>query len=158
MRKELATQLEEFLEKGMDYVFPHCFLVLTYPVEGPSFIDALFNVLRTKSYLPYTTGTTAVDSLTSTGIPIPLDALLSPSWSSSQAQGVKRSFDVDDSDPRPTKGPRLRREGDFSRNGGDNQPIGGWRSPNARRGWHDAHGAGDGAMGVSYSVLHTFRS
>ncbi|KAH9057000.1 hypothetical protein EDB87DRAFT_1633641 [Lactarius vividus] len=36
LRKELASQLDEFLEK-----------------EGPPFIDALFTTLRTKSYLPY---------------------------------------------------------------------------------------------------------
>ncbi|OJA09097.1 hypothetical protein AZE42_02559 [Rhizopogon vesiculosus] len=125
MRKELSSQLEEFLEK-----------------EGPSFIDTLFTVLRTKSYLPYTAGeSTSPFSLPShsqsadTGIPIPLDALLSNHSPTPQERGQKRSMLHDDRDGRPpTKGPRLSAEGQFSRysngrstgawGGGQNRPGG----------------------------------
>ncbi|KAG0697156.1 hypothetical protein DFH29DRAFT_991492 [Suillus ampliporus] len=117
MRKELSSQLEEFLEK-----------------EGPSFIDTLFTVLRTKSYLPYTAGDpTSSFSLPSrsqpadTGIPIPLDGLLSNH--SPTDRGQKRSLEHDERDGRPpTKGARLSAEGQFSRysNGRDSRSTGAW--------------------------------
>jgi len=102
MRRELTGQLDEFLEK-----------------ECPSFIDTLFTVLRTKSYLPYSTDSTprqprAMD----TGIPIPLDALLLPSSHASPERGQKRSMEYDERDGRPAKGPRLSvdgGQGQFSR-------------------------------------------
>ncbi|KAH8100565.1 hypothetical protein BXZ70DRAFT_1022606 [Cristinia sonorae] len=102
LRKELATQLDEFLEK-----------------ECSGFINTLFNVLRTKSYLPYTPpsptthAATSSSSIADGGIPIPLDALLTSSGPSS-GHVRKRSFD-DDHDLRPSKGPRLNADGQFSR-------------------------------------------
>ncbi|KAG2123567.1 hypothetical protein DEU56DRAFT_863854 [Suillus clintonianus] len=125
MRKELSSQLEEFLEK-----------------EGPSFIDTLFTVLRTKSYLPYTAGDpTSSFSLPShplsadTGIPIPLDALLSNH--SPTDRGQKRSLEHDERDGRPpTKGARLSAEGQFSRysNGRDSRSTGAWSGGQNRAG------------------------
>ncbi|KAG1749685.1 uncharacterized protein EDB91DRAFT_1046474 [Suillus paluster] len=137
MRKELSSQLEEFLEK-----------------EGPSFIDTLFTVLRTKSYLPYTASDpTSSFSLPShpqsadTGIPIPLDALLSNH--SPTDRGQKRSLEHDERDGRPpTKGARLSVEGQFSRysNGRDSRSTGAWSG-----GQNKAGGQGlmmNGIMGV----------
>ncbi|KDQ63859.1 hypothetical protein JAAARDRAFT_189385 [Jaapia argillacea MUCL 33604] len=121
MRKELGEQLEEFLEK-----------------ESVPFIDTLFTVLRTKSYLPYSapspspplahpaSGSQPVDN----GIPIPLDGLLSPSIPTSPGRDRKRTFDYDDRDSHPpAKGPRISTEGQFSRyaNGRpDNRSTGSW--------------------------------
>ncbi|KAF8688848.1 hypothetical protein AX14_003388 [Amanita brunnescens Koide BX004] len=110
MRKELAVQLDEFLEN-----------------ECPNFIDTLFTVLRTKSYLPYTANPPSpsrdVKPL-DTGIPIPLDGLISPSIPESRSR--KRSMESDDRDARPpAKGPRLNSDLQFSR--GDSRPQGGYR-------------------------------
>ncbi|KAJ7706444.1 hypothetical protein B0H17DRAFT_1037241 [Mycena rosella] len=114
MRKELAVQLDEFLEKA----------------ECPPFIDTLFTVLRTKSYLPYGTAPSTSAFPADTGIPIPLDI---PSSSVSPDRTRKRSFDNDERDGRPpAKGPRLSNEGQFSRysngRGGapDSRSTGGW--------------------------------
>lgn len=125
MRKELSSQLEEFLEK-----------------EGPSFIDTLFTVLRTKTYLPYTASDpTSSFSLPShsqtadTGIPIPLDGLLSNH--SPTERGQKRSLEHDERDGRPpTKGARLNAEGQFSRypNGRDSRSTGAWSNGQNRAG------------------------
>lgn len=125
MRKELSSQLEEFLEK-----------------EGPSFIDTLFTVLRTKTYLPYTASDpTSSFSLPShsqsadTGIPIPLDGLLSNH--SPTGRGQKRSLEHDERDGRPpTKGARLSAEGQFSRypNGRDSRSTGTWSGGQNRAG------------------------
>ncbi|KAG2075254.1 hypothetical protein BDR04DRAFT_1092125 [Suillus decipiens] len=125
MRKELSSQLEEFLEK-----------------EGPSFIDTLFTVLRTKTYLPYTASDpTSSFSLPShsqtadTGIPIPLDGLLSNH--SPTERGQKRSLEHDERDGRPpTKGARLNAEGQFSRypNGRDSRSTGAWSNGQTRAG------------------------
>src|ERR1700733_4316693 len=85
-------------------------------LEVPSFIDTLFTTLRTKSYLPYTTATppASYPPNQDTGIPIPLDALLSPSGSTSPDRGRKRSNENDERDGRPpAKGPRLSTEGQF---------------------------------------------
>ncbi|KAJ7783515.1 hypothetical protein DFH07DRAFT_189523 [Mycena maculata] len=115
MRKELAVQLDEFLEK-----------------ECPPFLDSLFAVVRTKSYLPYGTSpsTSAFPSNPDTGIPIPLDM---PTASTSPDRTRKRSFDNDERDGRPpAKGPRLSSEGQFSRysdgrgGGPDTRSTGGW--------------------------------
>ncbi|KAJ7835298.1 hypothetical protein B0H13DRAFT_215950 [Mycena leptocephala] len=116
MRKELAVQLDEFLEK-----------------ECPPFIDTLFTVLRTKSYLPYGTSPSTSAFPTNpadTGIPIPLDI---PTSSTSPDRTRKRSFDSDERDGRPpAKGPRLSSEGQFSRysngrgGGPDSRSTGGW--------------------------------
>jgi hypothetical protein len=98
---------------------------LSIDVECIPFIDTLFTVLRTKSYLPY--GQTSPASSLDTGIPIPLDALLSPN-----DRSRKRSIDNDERDGRPpTKGPRLSADGTFSRYNGRNdttesRSTGGW--------------------------------
>ncbi|KAJ7139873.1 hypothetical protein C8R44DRAFT_604861 [Mycena epipterygia] len=117
MRKELAVQLDEFLEKA----------------ECPPFIDTLFTVLRTKSYVPYGASPSTSSFSTNpadTGIPIPLDI---PTSSTSPDRTRKRSFDNDERDGRPpAKGPRLSSEGQFSRysngreGGPDARSTGGW--------------------------------
>ncbi|KAF8640345.1 hypothetical protein AX17_000017 [Amanita inopinata Kibby_2008] len=111
MRKELAVQLDEFLEK-----------------ECKAFIDTLFTVLRTKSYLPYAATPPSPplpqpqprDAKTlDTGIPIPLDGLIPPSVSTpTDARPRKRSMETDGRDARPpAKGPRVNADGQFSRYG-----------------------------------------
>ncbi|KAF8213326.1 hypothetical protein K438DRAFT_1803787 [Mycena galopus ATCC 62051] len=106
MRKELTVQLDEFLEKA----------------ECQPFIDTLFTVLRTKSYLPYGTAPSTSAFPTNSGdggIPIPIPA---------------------------TKGPRLSSEGQFSRysngrgGGPDSRSTGGWGARVDRppaNGYHD---------------------
>ncbi|PPQ90430.1 hypothetical protein CVT25_014948 [Psilocybe cyanescens] len=127
MREELAAQLDEFLEK-----------------ECSSFVDTLFTVIRTKSYMPYSAISSSPKPLDS-GIPIPLDALLpSPS-----ERIRKRSTADDERDGRPpAKGPRLNTDGQFSRygnGGGDGrmgpQSSGGWGRPQVDR-------FGNGGMGM----------
>ncbi|KAH7883912.1 hypothetical protein F5I97DRAFT_1896746 [Phlebopus sp. FC_14] len=144
MRKELSVQLEEFLEK-----------------EVPSFIDTLFTVLRTKSYLPYTANSpppsySSASSNTQSGevgIPIPLDSFLSSS--SSSERGQKRILDHDDRDgPGPAKGPRLSADSQFSRysNGRDNRLGGQWGGRfdrSDRQGMIRANGMGQGMDGGS---------
>ncbi|KAF8078389.1 hypothetical protein FPV67DRAFT_1571260 [Lyophyllum atratum] len=133
MRKELAVQLDEFLEKA----------------ECASFIDTLFTVLRTKTYLPYSAASPTSPSFgpktLDTGIPIPLDGLLSPSLSQTPDRNLKRSMENDERDGRPpAKGPRLSTEGQFSRyaNGHGGRPetrsTGGWG------------GGGEGPAGNGY--------
>ncbi|KAF8971585.1 hypothetical protein BDZ97DRAFT_1253118 [Flammula alnicola] len=132
MRQELAIQLDEFLEKA----------------ECRSFIDTLFTVIRTKSYLPYNAvaeSPSFPSRSLDNGIPIPLDALLSPT-STSPERTRKRSTTDDERDGRPpAKGPRLNNDGQFSRygnGGGDGrmapQSSGGWTRPPFR----------DGGMGM----------
>ncbi|KAF9243788.1 hypothetical protein BU15DRAFT_42746 [Melanogaster broomeanus] len=140
MRKELSGQLEEFLEKG-----------------GPSFIDTLFTVLRTKSYLPYTNTAPSQPSSSSgaqlgdSGIPIPLDSFLSNNPTSPE-RGQKRSHEDDGRDPHhPAKGPRLSAEGQFSRysNGRDGRLTGQWGGKfdrNERQGALNGMGQGMGNM------------
>ncbi len=84
--------------------------------ECPSFIDTLFTVLRTKSYLPYATSSTPIFPTTTpsvdTGIPIPLDGLISPSIPTQSERTRKRSIEHDEHDGRPpSKGPRLSGDG-----------------------------------------------
>ncbi|PCH33451.1 hypothetical protein WOLCODRAFT_135145 [Wolfiporia cocos MD-104 SS10] len=161
LRKELASQLEEFLEK-----------------EGPSFIDTLFTALRTKSYLPYSStspsaGYPSSSTSIDTGIPIPLDALLSPSTPTPPEQrGRKRSLDMDDRDGHPpAKGSRLN-DGQFSRYGrGDNRSSWGGRGERGSRmgisgradymdggmqGMGGGHGA-SGAMGPSNGRIPSYQ-
>ncbi|KAG9314665.1 hypothetical protein JVU11DRAFT_5470 [Chiua virens] len=122
MRKELTFQLEEFLEK-----------------ESPSFIDTLFTVLRTKSYLPYTNSPPPSQSSspnphpTDAGIPIPLDGLL-PNNVSALERGQKRPHLDDDRDSLPAKGPRLTADGQISRysSGRDARSTGQWGPRNDR--------------------------
>ncbi|TFK41394.1 hypothetical protein BDQ12DRAFT_647376 [Crucibulum laeve] len=127
MRKELAVQLDEFLEKA----------------ECSSFIDTLFTVLRTKSYLPYSASPSSPSFASKpldNGIPIPLDGLLTPS-SPPDSRTRKRSIENDERDGRPpAKGPRLNTDGQFSRygNGRDSRSTGGWG------------GQGDGPRGDGY--------
>jgi RNA-binding protein 26 len=130
----------------------YCSLDRDVPPEVPSFIDTLFTALRTKSYLPYTTATPPASSPSpnqDTGIPIPLDALLSPSGSASPDRGRKRSNENDERDGRPpAKGPRLSTEGQFSRYsngaGGDTRSTGGWGAPGDRNGRAGMNGHGQG--------------
>lgn len=103
--------------------------------ECPPFVDTLFTVLRTKSYLPYTSEPPpprAVDS----GIPIPLD-LITPSPSESNTErGRKRNSEADDRDGRPSaKGARLSSEEEFSRYGnGSGRSSGHWDGRGEGRG------------------------
>ncbi|KDR84750.1 hypothetical protein GALMADRAFT_131542 [Galerina marginata CBS 339.88] len=140
MRQELAVQLDEFLEK-----------------ECSSFIDTLFTVIRTKSYLPYNAAPASPSSAPKTldnGIPIPLDVLLQPSSERTR----KRSSADDERDGRPpAKGPRLNNDGHFSRysNGGDGrlgpQSSGGWSRPQMDR-FRDGSMGGMGGMGMGMSM------
>jgi RNA-binding protein 26 len=131
MRKELAVQLDEFLEKGLPpQLLPSGAILTSIQAECPPFIDTLFTVLRTKSYLPYGTTPSTSAFPADTGIPIPMDM---PSSSTSPDRTRKRSFDNDERDGRPpAKGPRLSSEGQFSRysdgRGGvpDSRSTGGW--------------------------------
>ncbi|CDO72420.1 hypothetical protein BN946_scf184977.g119 [Trametes cinnabarina] len=119
LRKELVVQLEEFLEK-----------------ESASFVDTLFTVLRTKSYLPYaaTPSTSYPSSSTNAdvGIPIPLDGLLNPP--SSPERGRKRGMDEDYEAHGPSKGPRLNNDGQFSRYGRNDRSSWGGRGDRPDRG------------------------
>lgn len=139
MRTELAVQLDEFLEKGQ---FPlGWFLQYSidpFQAECSSFIETLFTVLRTKSYLPYGAAPASPsfsEKPLDTGIPIPLDGLLTPT--APQERTRKRSNTNDERDGRPpAKGPRLSTEGQFSRygNGGADGRMGqlstgGWGLP-----------------------------
>ena len=123
-------QLDEFLEKGsfeyswLDWHSPQGFQ------ECSGFIDTLFTVLRTKSYVPYVAAddspplqVTPLDN--PDGIPIPLDVLLKPSLD--QQRPRKRSNPGNDGDERPHKGPRLNNDAGFSRYGDDgSRSAGGW--------------------------------
>lgn len=78
--------------------------------DGPHFIETLFTVLRTKSYIPYASsselarsGSNSFPTDSDSGIPIPLDAILSP-----QIPTGPRKRSLEDSEGnRPPKGPRL---------------------------------------------------
>lgn len=125
-------------------------------LEGPPFIDTLFTALRTKSYLPY--GTSSASSPPSQpsadiGIPIPLDALISPNIPGSPERSRKRTMEYDDRDGRPVKGARLNQDGQFSRYGHatngrghhDNWSNGNWARGD--RGRRDGVGPGMGMDG-----------
>ncbi|KAI5123583.1 hypothetical protein M0805_003401 [Coniferiporia weirii] len=104
LRKEVVKQLDEFFENG-----------------ALGFVDTLFSALRSKSYVPYTSTPTSYPpsgaKSQDAGIPIPLDALLSPSTSTSPDRGTKRSLEGDDRETRgPPKGPRLSNDIYFARN------------------------------------------
>jgi RNA-binding protein 26 len=111
--------------------------------ECATFIDTLFTVLRTKSYMPYTSSSAPYppsdDQNMDTGIPIPLDALLSPS---SPQRGLKRSNESDGRNERPSpKGPRLNSDGQFSRYGNERgASSGGWGHRDGRGGRPGANG------------------
>jgi RNA-binding protein 26 len=152
MRQELAVQLEEFLEKGelSCHVFDSCFNC--FQAECSSFVDTLFTVIRTKSYMPYSATPSSPSSFPSkpldNGIPIPLDALMT----SSSSDRIRKRSDADDErDGRPpAKGPRLNNDTQFSRygnGGGDGhmgpQSSGGWSRPHGDR-FRDGGGMGMG--------------
>jgi RNA-binding protein 26 len=98
--------------------------------ECSGFIDTLFTVLRTKSYVPYVAAgdspplqVTPLDN--PDGIPIPLDGLLTPSPDHQRPR--KRSNPGNVGDERPHKGPRLNNDAGFSRYGDDgSRSAGGW--------------------------------
>lgn len=92
------------------------------PPETSNFIETLFTALRTKSYLPYSTSSppTGIDASSSAavldgGIPIPLDALMASTEGDSPDRRRKRGLEYDDSDLRPSKGPRLNDDGQHPR-------------------------------------------
>ena len=142
MRKELTAQLDEFLEKG---VFTRICRsadrsLTSLRPECSTFIDTLFTVLRTKSYLPYATDSAPKGPRADSGIPIPLES----GASLPDSRGQKRSMEYDDRDGRPTKGPRLNDgPGQFPRlpNGMNQQPWNG-------NGLGGMMGMGGGGMGV----------
>ena len=111
----------------------------SFPPEAPTFIDTLFTVLRTKSYLPYTDSapthppypsTSSTQQLSNVGIPIPLDGLLQNNTTSPE-RGQKRALEYDDHNP--SKGPRLGADSHFNRyaNGRDYRQ---WGEKNERPG------------------------
>lgn len=95
--------------------------------ECPPFVDTLFTVLRTKSYLPYTAEPPPPRSIDS-GIPIPLDLITPSPAESSSDRSRKRSIEADDRDGRPSvKGARVSSDGQFSRYGnGGGRSSGHW--------------------------------
>ncbi|KAJ2920390.1 hypothetical protein MD484_g46, partial [Candolleomyces efflorescens] len=137
MRKELEQQLEEFLEK-----------------ETKTFIDTLFTVLRTKSYLPYNAPTPPPPESQSAdnGIPIPLDSLMSDPAGPSSERSRKRSASSDERDGRPKKGPRLGNDSDFSRYGNGRQDAAAWNGAQQFTGFPgggmEGFGMPMGAMGM----------
>lgn len=129
----------------------HCILTC-FQAECSSFIETLFTVIRTKSYLPYQAvpqSPSFPDKPLDNGIPIPLDALLTAT-SASPDRTRKRSTTDDERDGRPpAKGPRLNNGSQFSRygtNGGDDRmgphSSGGWTRPPFR----------DGGMGMGMGM------
>ncbi|KIY69632.1 hypothetical protein CYLTODRAFT_436017 [Cylindrobasidium torrendii FP15055 ss-10] len=146
MRKELTSQLDEFLEK-----------------ECAPFLDSLFKALRSQSYLPYSTETPSA-STTGDGIPIPIEAYLPPSIPTSPRR--KRGLE-DDGGHRPSKGPRLSEDGNFARfpGGGDatngyggmgySDGRQGYQPPPARRGiCRDYHNFGYCSRGATCKYNH----
>ncbi|TFY59515.1 hypothetical protein EVJ58_g5728 [Rhodofomes roseus] len=135
MRKELAGQLEEFLEK-----------------ETSAFVNTLFTALRTKSYLPYSATSPSSGFPSSNGdagIPIPLDALMAPTGPTSPERGRKRSLETDDREFRPpAKGPRLDRDAQFSRHGRNEGHRSSWGGQSARMGLAGRGDFMDGGMGM----------
>ncbi|OSD06024.1 hypothetical protein PYCCODRAFT_1070348 [Trametes coccinea BRFM310] len=127
LRKEMVVQLEEFLEK-----------------ESASFVNTLFTVLRTKSYLPYsaTPSTSYPSSSTNAdaGIPIPLDGLINPPAQSPE-RGRKRGIDDEYEVHGPSKGPRLNNDGQFSRYGRNDRTS--WGGRGDRGGRMDVNGRPD---------------
>ena len=152
MRKELAAQLEEFLEKGIRLSTPLNFPPLTSVLEVPSFIDTLFTVLRTKSYLPYTTSpppsqpSSSNPLPTDAGIPIPLDSFLSNNAPSPERRPKRTHVDEVHDAVRPAKGPRLTVDGQFSRysSGRDTRSTGQWAPRTDRQG--SANGIGPAVL------------
>lgn len=151
MRKELAGQLQEFLEKGVSQATLRVPTTSLLPTETGTFVDTLFTALRTKSYLPYsaTSSSAGFPSNGDAGIPIPLDALMTPTGPTSPERGRKRSLEADDRDFRPpAKGPRLDRDGQFSRHGRNEGHRSSWGGQSARMGLNGRGDFMDGGMGM----------
>jgi RNA-binding protein 26 len=122
--------------------------------ECSSFIDTLFTVIRTKSYLPYQAVQESPSFPTKSldqGIPIPLDALLTPT-STSPDRTRKRSTTDDERDGRPpAKGPRLNTDGQFSRYGNVGNGADGRMGPHSSGGWTRPPFR-DGTMGMGMGM------
>ena len=127
----------------------HSLFCLTSKPECSTFIDALFTVIRTKSYLPYTASSPppTYPSLNhpelDVGIPIPLDGLVSPSIPPPSDRTRKRSIGDDEPDLRPpAKGPRISSDSQFSRfHNGGSRSMGRWEAGHADRQDINGHGA-----------------
>jgi len=151
MRDELALQLDEFLEKGQpSFRFrsltrkADVLTIFTPCAECSAFIDTLFTVIRTKSYLPYNATPSSPKALDN-GIPIPLE-ILTPAPAPDRSR--KRSSADDERDGRPpAKTQRLNNDGNFSRygNGVGPQQSGGWSRQQADR-------FRDGGMGMGMGM------
>lgn len=101
-------------------------LELTERLECLPFVDTLFTVLRTKSYLPYAAESGLAKPLDN-GIPIPLDLFTPLPTESSSDRSRKRSMEGDERDGRPpAKGARVNSEGQFSRYGNGGRSTGQW--------------------------------
>ena len=116
-------------------------------------MNTLFTALRTKSYLPYsaTSPSSGVPPSNGqsddTGIPIPLDALMAPTGPSERRR--KRSLEGDEHEGRPpAKGPRLDRDGQFSRYGRSDGHRSSWGGQSARMGLTGRGDFMDGGMGM----------
>ncbi|KAF9513684.1 hypothetical protein BS47DRAFT_1485487 [Hydnum rufescens UP504] len=123
LRTMFVQQLQDFLE-----------------TEAAPFVDKLFQTLRTRSYIPYDDVQPASGT---TGIPIPLDSLVT---SPHTPRGTKRisDSDLDRGSRPPPKGPRLSDGGRYS-NGRNSGP-----SNHSRGGARGAHGVNSGRSGPSY--------
>ncbi|TEB39295.1 hypothetical protein FA13DRAFT_1751719 [Coprinellus micaceus] len=99
MKKELISQLEEFLES-------EC---------GP-FVETLFTALRTKSYLPYAPPSPPQQS-GDEGVSKPFDTIMAGAAGPSSERTRKRSSSSDGRDGRPRKGPRLSNDVEFAGHG-----------------------------------------
>lgn len=105
MRPVLAGELDEFLEKGQSPVYA-ILLSAHRCSDGPSFLDQLFNVLRTKSYIPYAATSDAGPSKGAE--PMQTDSSGNPpNVPISPRSNRKRPLDDDGSERPPPKGPRL---------------------------------------------------
>ena len=118
------------------------------------FVNSLFSALRSKSYIPYTTSsqpsssTNAAASSSDAGIPIPLDAFISPA---SPGRGQKRGLDDSDSYQQgPSKGARLT-DGSFAGHPQQN----GHGLPQVENGsvWQGGDGFGGMGMGMGRGTV-----
>jgi RNA-binding protein 26 len=139
---------------------------LIVSLETSTFIDTLFTALRTKSYVPYSAlsppATAAASSSTTPqdgGIPIPFDALMTSDESESPDRRRKRSHEYDDSDLRPTKGPRLHNDGQLRHGRGFSRERGGRMMMSGRADYMDGgmNGAMEMGMGSMMNGRGTYR-
>jgi RNA-binding protein 26 len=117
LRVDLTDELEEFLEKGV-FAFVWAFDTCSDAghADGPRFIDQLFNVLRTKSYIPYSASSSSGAGAASVDGD---DAMGSPSNASGSPRASRKRPLEDDSERPPPKGPRL---GNYNNNNSRHQP------------------------------------